>query len=255
MRLHIVSDLHIEFAKYTPHSASNEADVIILPGDIWLSDMGINWARGEWPDKRIIYVAGNHEFYRTHRPSMIAELRKAAAECDVHFLDNDEVIIDGVRFLGATLWTDFKLFGVREKAKIMKRAETGLNDFRLITEHTDPFKRFTPQNSIDLFNESVAYLETALNTSFDGKTIVVTHHLPSKRSVSPKYLVEPLSACFASKLDRLLGKSALWLHGHTHDSFDYVHKGTRVICNPRGYSRYNRDVENANFNPSLIVEI
>lgn len=89
---------------------------------------------------------------------------------------------------------------------------------------------------------------------FEGKTVVVTHHLPSMRSVAERYRHELLSACFASNLDHLLGYSALWVHGHTHDSFDYAAHGTRVICNPRGYCRAGQP-ENRQFNPALVVEV
>lgn len=88
-----------------------------------------------------------------------------------------------------------------------------------------------------------------------GKTVVITHHLPSMLSVADKYKEDLLSSCFASNLDDLLGSANIWIHGHTHESFDYEINGTRVICNPRGYSRFDRDVENANFKSNLEITI
>lgn len=254
MKLHILSDLHNEFAIYKPHSASNDADVIILAGDIWKGAAGIAWAREQWPDKQIIYVAGNHEFYNLDRKLIIEECRQAASETGVHFLDNDEVIIDGVRFLGCTLWIDFKLFGEGMQDVAMAEGMNALNDFRLIREGQE---RFNALHAIALCQESVDWLSAKLKERHDGKTVVVTHHLPSKRSCAPRFM-QPgnfLSACFASNLDHLFGMPELWIHGHTHDSFDYEADGTRVVCNPRGYARYERDVENADFDPNLIIEI
>ena len=253
MKLHIISDLHLEFAQFQPHSASFDADVIVLAGDIWKGANGLFWAREQWPSKPIIYVAGNHEFYGFQRKNVLSECRLAAKETGVHFLDDDEVIIDGVRFLGSTLWTDFKLFGDQVQRWAMKAAMTGLNDFRVIHEGTAVF---SPNDALNLFDTSYAYLKQKLDDeTFEGKTVVITHHLPSIRSVAERYREDMLSACFASNLDHLFGRSELWIHGHTHDSFDYSANRTRVVCNPRGYALYNRDVENANFDPALIVEI
>ena len=45
---------------------------------------------------------------------------------------------------------------------------------------------------------------------------------------------------------------SLWLHGHTHESFDYNIKNTRVVCNPRGY--INSPDLNKSFNKDLIID-
>lgn len=263
MKLHIISDLHLEFANYSVQVL--DADVIVLAGDIGVGISGLEWAVKllNYTKAHIIYVAGNHEFYRYE----INSLRKAMRDfCSapvgwdgddsqhrLHFLDDEEKIIDGVRFCGATLWTDFKLFGDSLKDECMLDGQQHLNDFRLIDCGE---WAFTPLDSIELHNKSLQWLTHKLKTEkFDGKTVVVTHHLPSADCVVERYKKDLLSACFASRLDDLLGYSELWVHGHTHDSLDYVRRGTRVICNPRGYSRYDKVNENGNFDPKLIVEI
>ncbi len=252
-----------------------EADVVVLAGDIWQGDRGIYWARQTWPNNEIAYVAGNHEFYGNDRKNVLAMLRIAAKKTGVHFLDNDEVIINGVRFLGTTLWTDFKLFGEALKKICIVEGQNCLNDFRVISNGE---WMFTAQDSIDLHDESVAWLNEKLKAEkFTGKTVVVTHHLPSQLSVAERYKQSHLSACFASNLDDLFGYSNAWIHGHTHDSFDYQafhpssHSydntekmqdaglvnadGTRIVCNPRGYCRYPDGEENRDFNPNYIIEI
>lgn len=249
MKLLVLSDLHLEFEPLTPPAV--EADVIVLPGDIWTKDNGIYWARETWPDKPIIYVAGNHEYYRTERNAMLKTLRTSARETDVHFLENDEVMLDGVRFLGCTLWTDFLLFGWKKRLDCMQDGWENLNDFKLIHEGQE---RFMPEDAIRLFKESKTWLSAKLSEKHDGSTVVVTHHLPSMKSVSARYSQDLLSACFASNVDELLGHSETWIHGHTHDRFDYAVNGTRVVCNPRGYVQ-NGIQENPEFDPALVIDI
>lgn len=130
--IQILSDLHLEISNMAIPSA--EADAVILAGDI---------------------VAGNHEFYGKERNSIIQELRLAAKDTGVHFLDNDEVMINHVRFLGTTLWTDFLLFGLTRQTQAMELASVSLNDFRMIREGDD---KFTPPKSVSLFNESARWL-------------------------------------------------------------------------------------------------
>ena len=166
-------------------------------------------------------------------------------------MDNEEVIIDKVRFLGATLWTDFELNA--DKFIDIVTASNNLNDFRVIHEGK---AHFSPMDSILLHEQSIAWLTKKLtNEPHDGETVVVTHHLPSMLSVAERFKGDSLSACFASNLDHLLGYSNLWVHGHTHDSFDYTVSGTRVVCNPRGYCLYEGGGENFGFNPNLVVEV
>lgn len=249
MKLYIISDIHLEFSNFEPFAT--DADVVVLAGDIGKKSNGIIWAREKFPDKEIIYVPGNHEFYGAQREDTLVLMRIAAEQCKVHLLDNDEVVINGVRFLGSTLWTDFLLFGEHKKNEVMMDGQNCLNDFRLIHEG---IMLFTPMLSTKLHEQSLAWLTEKLNTPFDGNTVVVTHHLPSALSVVERFKDSALSACFASNLDHLFGKMSMWIHGHTHDNLNYVANGTRVICNPRGYVTY-RGSENFEFNPKLVVEI
>lgn len=250
MRLHILSDLHIEISAFVPPEVG--ADVIVLAGDIGKGAAGIYWARSTFPDKPIVYLSGNHEFYGTRRLETLRLLHIAAKQNGVHFLDDGESVIGGVRFLGCTLWTDFCLFGKETKEMAMKEGQRRVNDFHIIQEEN--LENFSPADSIELHEQSLAWLKARLDEPFDGKTVVVTHHLPSIRSVVDRYKDDLLSACFASELDYLFGEMALWIHGHTHDNLDYEENGTRVICNPRGYVS-SRAAENREFNPGLVIEL
>ncbi len=251
MKLLILSDLHNEFRLFEPVK-TEEVDVVVLAGDVDNGDGGIAWARKKWPGRKIVYVAGNHEFYGGEYMGTLALLRQCAADQGVCFLQDDEVVIDGVRFLGTTLWTDFEFFGAENKAEAMEEGLRRLNDFRLIRHGQSD--AFTPNHSVELHERSLAWLNAKLDEPFEGPTVVVTHHLPSMKSVAERFRNTPLSPCFVSNLDHLFGKMGLWIHGHTHDSLDYVANGTRVVCNPRGYVT-SRGAENAHFDPAKTVEI
>lgn len=250
MKLHVLSDLHIEIAAYDPAQVS--ADVVVLAGDIGKGAGGIRWARRAFPDKKIVYVPGNHEFYGTQRRETLATMREVAMALNIHLLDEDEVMIEGVRFLGATLWTDFELFGSDSKPWAMQEGQNFLNDFRVIDEESEV--QFSPSHAAKLHKQALAWLKKKLDEPFTGKTVVVTHHLPSMLSVADRYQESLLSACFASELDGLFGKMSLWIHGHTHDSVSYEVNGTRVVCNPRGYEMYY-STENGEFDPWSVVKV
>ncbi len=254
MMLQIMSDVHLEYSKFTP--LATDADIIILAGDIALGNKGVFWAREKFPDKRIVYVPGNHEFYNSNRIETLKFLRIAGKQNNVQVLDENEFVLkkECIRFLGCTLWTNFEYFGAENKVSAMISGQDDLNDFCLIEESGTKSGIFTPEYSVRLHHHALNWLNTKLDEPFDGITVVITHHLPSKLSVSDKYKNNPLTPCFASELDELFGKMNLWIHGHTHDSFDYVVNGTRVICNPRGYV-IKRKAENLVFNPGLVVEI
>ncbi len=247
MKLRILSDLHNEFSVFDPPPV--ECDVVVLAGDIDVGIKAIEWAGRTFADKPVVFVHGNHEFYRGDF-DLIEKCRQAAPD-NVHVLEKDSVVIGGTRFVGTTLWTDFCLMGEAEQFLSMQHAGACLTDFSVIRHSGEPF---TPRKSVELHDQSVKWLDGELANEFDGQTVVVTHHAPSPLSVAPQFKTDVVSAAFASNLESLIAvhRPALWIHGHTHDPFDYAIHDTRVVCNPRGYPQENRDQE---FDPSLVVEI
>lgn len=249
MRIRVLSDLHLEFCDWTPPAA--DADVIVLAGDIHAGVRGLEWAREQFPSTPVIYVVGNHEFYGGQMNEVLAALRKVADRLGVYLLDADELVLGGTRFLGATLWTDFALYGTGSwLLRAINDAKEGMNDFRLI-RHSD-VECFRPEHAREIHLAQVRWLEGKLIEMFDGPTVVVTHYLPHARSIHPKYEGDRLNPAFASDLARMVGPPVtLWIHGHTHESFDYVVNGTRVVCNPRGYLPME---PNPTFDPKFVVE-
>jgi predicted phosphodiesterase len=253
MKLNILSDLHLSQSGLEP--PATDADLVILAGDIARPEQAIEWASGL--GKPVLYVPGNHEFYGSSIPGTLDRLRRLCEGSIVRMLDGDEVHISGVRFLGATLWTDFLLYGEGEGHQSAVAAADGfMRDYRRIHVDEAASTLFTPAHSAALFARDAAWLSARLAQPHPGATVVITHHAPSPRSIHPRFAGAPLNACFVSNAEHLLDgrRAQLWIHGHTHDSFDYVVNGTRVVCNPRGYARDGIN-ENALFDPNFTAEV
>jgi predicted phosphodiesterase len=250
MKLHVLSDLHLSRGPLA--IPENDADIVILAGDIARPKEAIAWASGF--AKPVIYVPGNHEFYGGTIAGTVAELKRSSAGTNIHVLDDDDLTIEGVRFLGTTLWTDFMLFGEGEKrAAAMHEAQRFMRDFSAIRVGD---ALFTPRASAGLFARHAAWVESKLAQPHAGPTVVITHHAPSRHSIHPRFADSLINACFVSDAERLIdgSRACLWIHGHTHDSFDYFVNGTRVLCNPRGYAK-NGANENPLFDANLLVAI
>jgi len=253
MKLNVLSDLHLSFEGMD--RPRNDADVVVLAGDIARPREAAAWALGF--DKPVLYVLGNHEFYGGSIDGTASELKRLCAGSHVHVLDDNEIVIGGLRFLGSTLWTDFMLFGDGDtKVAAMAQAHNFMRDFSRIRLGDELSDRFTPADSAALFALHADWLDRRLAVPHPGSTVVITHHAPSRQSIHPRYADSLLNACFISDAEHLFGtgRAQLWIHGHTHDSFDYEVNGTRVICNPRGYAKAGIN-ENSRFDPHLVVEV
>jgi len=257
-KLRVMSDLHIEFGELSlPHV---EADVVVLAGDVHVGVRAARWSLdlAAALGVPVVLVAGNHEHYDGARdpercvPRTLEALRQMAAASGgrLVFLERESAVVAGVRFVGCTLWTDFELFG--DPAEGMALAEIGMTDFRMIAQR--PGIRFTAHDARREFFAAKRFLERELAEASEAATVVVTHHLPSAKSVPSRFERHALTPAYASHLDGLVERSgaALWVHGHTHDSADYTIGATRVLCNPRGYSGVEL---NPRFDPNLLVEV
>ena len=260
MKIHVLSDLHLEFAPFDV--PATDADVVVLAGDTNLGVRGIEWAMRSFA-KPVLYVAGNHEFYKHHWIKLPDELRSVAQGSNVHFLEDEEIIIAGVRFLGCSLWTDFALFGDDQRHDAMMEAERRMTDYRKIRAprvrpgFKDDYSKLKPIQTVERFRRSRAFLKEKLAVPFDGRTVVVTHHLPARQSLPAWYADSLISAAYASDLTSVMRDHGpdVWVHGHVHGSSNYTFGSTRIICNPRGYWLPKREFENASFNPNLVIEV
>ena len=232
MRLQVLSDLHLEFGHFEP--TITDADVVVLAGDIHKGTEGVKWAKKYCRDCPVIYVMGNHEFYNHSIPDLFQALRREAKGSNVHVLENNAFIINDFAFLGCSLWTNFHLWP--DTLEAMSVADREMSDFWLIKKK-EGNGLFCAKDSVQIHAASVEWLARRMSSHDPSRTIVVTHHAPSSRSIPPHNVGEALSAAFASDLDMMIQASGipLWIHGHTHHNVDYKIGVTRIYSNQRGY--------------------
>lgn len=248
MKVLITSDIHLEFgARKIDFSG---CDLVILAGDIHIGKKGIQWLMSEVNEIPVIYVLGNHEYYKNSYPKLLNGIRKIAQGSNIYVLERDTLNMCGVCFHGTTLWTDFELFGDPRIAGF--ECQQRMNDYKYIRR--DP--SYSRMRSIDIYHihkESLDWLSKSLKESKTSINVVVTHHAPSLKSINEKYRNEIVSAAYCSNLDNFIleRKPDLWIHGHIHETLDYYIGQTRIICNPLGYPG-----ENVNgYTDKLMLEI
>jgi predicted phosphodiesterase len=261
--LGIVSDLHTEYWKEDAFATVGkliqdrlkDADLILLPGDIGSGDGAVDAAHRLFPDKDVCFVAGNHEFYGKSHSETIAEIEAAAAHVPhVNFLNRSTYIGHGIRVLGATLWTDFALFG----NAVLSMTQASIRTFHK-NGFTTPFPDFyyilaekgfvdpkdladwyvSPENLLEWHKRDREWLLQELDTPFDGPTVVMTHHAPVSFALRKIFENDVTSPCFASRMENILlykdPAAVVW--GHTHYAVDVVHGNTKFVSNQIGYRR------------------
>ena len=255
MKIQLASDLHLEFGDI--EIKNNGADVLILSGDICVA----NELVGDWESvkrtrfdnffervskefKNVVYVFGNHEHYHGDFATSAETIREAFKHLsNVHILDIDSVDIDGVLFVGGTLWTD-----CNKGDPLTLNALSGMmNDFRIIRNDEKAYIKLKPENTVYRHRQTVGYFKTVLADRKDSKVVVVGHHAPTFNSVHEKYRNDQLiNGGYASDLSEFIldnPQIVLWTHGHMHDPCDYMVGTTRVVCNPRGYAGHDAQAD------------
>lgn len=238
MKIQVISDLHHEFG--ISELSFQNADLVILAGDINLGTKGIEWIKENIPDKPVIYVLGNHEYYKGTYPNTLRKIIELSKDSNVHVLENNFVEFEGIRFHGATLWTDFSLFGNPVEYGIICQGK--MNDYKLIRR--DPsYSKLRTIDTYKIHQISRNWLQNSLAESKGYKNVVITHHAPSIKSLPTLYKADPISSAYASNLEDMIAeyKPAYWIHGHIHTPVRYKIAETEVICNPHGYisEKYN----------------
>ena len=279
MKIKLVSDLHLEFVDINIQN-DKDYDVLILSGDIMvINDLHdhpeekyshLDIAALKWGQARaqlfrdflkrcsfqfphVVYVAGNHEFYHGNFHKGIEHLRE---ECNkfpnIYFLERDIQFIDGVLFVGGTLWTDMN----RGDPLTLHAIGDMMNDFRVIRNDEHGYTKLRPAHAMDRYRKTVEYIKQMVDANGDRKCVVVGHHAPSFQSIGEQYKNDTLmNGGYASDLSEFIldrPQIKLWTHGHMHQTFDYMIGGTRVVCNPRGYESHG---EVSGWDPDILIEI
>lgn len=233
-----------------------DADVIVLAGDIDNGMLGIEWAvrESERLSKTIIYVPGNHEYYHHEYFNVKKELPNICVDSNVHCLDCGVFVSADVRIIGATLWTDYAFNSQIPAEDCMGFIEQRLPDHKVIKfDSGDGIRNFLPLDALGIHKQELHWIEQQLGNSFNGKTVVVTHHGPHPSCQHPGFPVSEMTGAFHSDLSRVLEQYDidLWLYGHTHSNLDVVVSGTRIVSNQAGYPGENVQ----GFDANLVVTV
>jgi Icc-related predicted phosphoesterase len=255
MLLHIFSDLHMDVRGWQPPELG--ADVYLVAGDLY--DDGRHSARwcaslAQRTGKRVLFTPGNHDFYGARIGARLKEMDAICRSGGVTLLQNRNVVIDGIRFVGTTLWTDFMLDGAGYHTLARHAARQMIHDFTGIFtgDGRGQGASLTPEYTERMHRRALRALERGLEDAYEEPVVVMTHHAPSQQSISERYARSGLNPAFASNLDNLVGWSnaKLYVHGHLHENCDFVLGSTRVVCNPRGH----HSALNSTFNEGLLVD-
>lgn len=294
MRLLLLSDLYLERGDLLTVAEGLDYDAVILAGGIDSpGTRAVHWAACEstFGGRPVIYVPGDHEYCGTEMHTELKAMRQAAEDTPVHVLSRASFVLQGVRFLGATLWTDFALAVGNDSdpsdyheesdvARALTAANRYFMDLRAIrladpsipthwSEEIKP-RLLTAEDTLAMHWVDRDWLRRELEAGHSGPTVVVTHHAPHRRSLAKRYRSNWVAPAFASDLPEALfggesmwvggkkqhtGGPALWVHGHTHTAVDYQVASCRVLSNARGYRMRDSAWENRQFDPGLVVKL
>ena len=263
MKIALVSDVHLEFGDLDFDNDSG-ADVLILGGDICVATdmaqrdpyntMGSEYRSNRFHDffqrcsdrfPHVIFIVGNHEHYHGDFAKTVPHFKDVLGYLpNLHILDKETFVLDDITFIGGTLWTDMN----RRDNRTLHDISRMMNDFRCVdnTNKTEDGRgwpgRFTTTDAANDHDAMVAFIDQTIAANPAGKYVVVGHHSPSRLSTHPKYQHQfIMNGGYSSELDDFIQdrpQIKLWTHGHTHEDFDYMIAGCRILCNPRGYINY-----------------
>ena len=295
MKIQLLSDLHLETQPHYAPQPALGADVLVLAGDIGsyqtgslLADADFGLARFSphhgWPTP-VLFVPGNHEYDGLDFDAAHARLRETCERLGMVWLERETTVLQGVRFVGTTLWSDFDalaqvkppkhkpkdksqkdaaanspgpgstLTPTSALAHQLKQREKAFRAANFYLQKTGTTRQGKPWLAAEWREQALTcqqWLRAALQQPFDGATVAVTHFAPSLYSADPRYGLTPGTAGFCNALDDLLPHASLWLHGHLHAPSNYLHQGCRVVANPMGYANRN---EQTHFMPAMLLEV
>jgi Icc-related predicted phosphoesterase len=242
MNIQIISDLHIEFKSI--EIPKIERDLLVIAGDFNAAMKGVDIIKDQCSHSPVILVLGNHDFYGSSIQEVVDFWNNVKID-NFHFLFNNNVVINDINFIGSTLFPDF----LNGNPSSMLICQQSINDFKgYIFNNKEKKSKITPNDYLYLSKIDKDYVMDAFEKSTSSKNVIISHYLPSEKSIHPKYKDSQQSlmknGAFLSNLDNFIHykQPNLMIHGHTHCSFDYKIGETRIICNPRGVTQYDGDI-------------
>lgn len=233
-KLGIISDCHLEFGDIK-FNIPEEIDILIFAGDMHKSPGYASRAFkkiADLTDAPMLYVLGNHEFYRQSFPTAVDKYERLMEDIpNLYLMNNKDIIIDDILFLGTTLWSD--LSDPIESVI----AEGVMNDYKMIKNPLKGYTPISPADTTKAFKQNVKWLSTELEHNKDEKIVVITHHLPSFSLIHKDFKGNDVNAAYASNLNDLISKYSpdVWIFGHTHDKVDLTLDRTKFVSNAIGY--------------------
>lgn len=249
MFIKLYSDLHLEFAGFEIPASKTVPDneiVLVLAGDIYVQKKYkqaipfLDSIKGRY--KSVLLVPGNHEYYGSSIDTADTKMETFLSEYGVTFLNRKSIFIDGVKFIGATLWTDFN----RNDPLATFYAQSKMNDYHKIRQgpRGEPYKmKLNPHRTMLINSIDRDYIATELASAGDTPCVVITHHPPTMQYTQIGDRMSDVGYAYGNTgLENLIldHSPKLWLCGHTHIKADYMAGDTRVLNNPRGYAGYER---------------
>ena len=273
MKIRVYSDLHLDwfFADgisfnpvtrqmniWRPPELPDDKDtVLVLAGDLWVGSKWIKWADYSWIKevaprfKEVIVVLGNHDYWPQGGLTIRAAGDKLNAMLqdhgvfNVHVLDMSTKEIDGVLFVGATLWTDMD----KGDPSVMYMMPRYMRYDGSISYETGPdgkWIRFTSEKWVSTHKGHRDYIKHVLAQNQDKKVVVVTHHVPLLTLGDPLYLSKDSNAYYMSDLSDIIMDNdnlKLWAYGHTHYQKVSELAGTKLVNNSVGYTSEHHEQE------------
>lgn len=268
----LASDLHLEFEPITLHNDS-QSSVLILSGDIMTaaplyyepnpkgpSDPNVIWkpSKNQTLSMRyqafledisgkydnIIMVAGNHEYYGGRFPDAIDWMKHATSRFpNIHYLEKDHIEIEGVTYVGGTLWTNMH----KRNPITMSYLIQEMNDSKKIKASQHNFRRLLPIDTCTRHDETLEYIREIVDSDPNKTYVVVSHHTPSSLSIHPTYKYDhDYNGAYYSDLSEFIldrPQIKLWTCGHVHTAHSYYMGETLIASNPRGYAGYQKQAE------------
>jgi predicted phosphodiesterase len=253
MKVKVLSDLHHDKTDYQrTFFPKDKEHGLILAGDIFHSFSVMNQMKLQQMCqnfKWVIYVLGNHDYEGSSINGRLVQWRNFSKKfTNLYILENESIVLDDVRYIGATLWTNY----FNKNPIYMNIAQMSMPEFELVKNNNGD--KLIADDIYDLHASTISYFSIELSQVSVEKTVIISHHMPLRQSVDSKFANHPLNCAFYSDLSSLFQKYDFnyWIHGHTHTSADYMFQAKRVICNPRGYGI---KAQNRSFQENFIIEL
>ena len=296
MKIRIFSDIHVDINERFPFSFKGEDKDIftLIPGDVSGNvKLSANWIQQNIHNG--MFIVGNHDPSYNNLGWTIKKQKQFLADKfpidgNVTFLDEQVGVMSkpipntNIIVVGSTLYTNYKYMSEWSQRSLddgnkrrrengstniltseemnMSMAARGLNDFRWghVEDEFDDRglkqRLVRPDDYKKWFEITFKKIQEIVESNPDKDIIVMTHHCPTPKCISERYVKDNLNASYVSDLEDFIFKHPnikVWCCGHVHSQtiMKIGENGQWLICNPRGYEK---EMESDTWNPNTILD-